>query len=47
MNIKHENIKFTFETEKDIKMAFLDVNIYFENGKFVINVFRKETLTGA
>ena len=47
MNIKHENIKFPFETEKDSKMAFLDVNIYFENGKFVKNVFRKETLTGA
>lgn len=47
MNMKHENMKFPFEAEKDSKIAYLDVNIYFENGKFVNNVFRKETLTGA
>ena len=40
-------MKFPFEAEKDSKIAYLDVNIYFENGKFVNNVFRKETLTGA
>ena len=27
-------------------MAFLDVNVFLENGKFVTNVYRKETLTG-
>ena len=45
--MKHENMKLPFETEKDSKIAYLDVNIYFENGKFVNNFFRKETLTGA
>ena len=26
-------------------MSFLDVNIFLENGKFVTNVYRKETFT--
>ena len=46
MNSKHKNISFSFETEKDGQMPFLDVNVFRENGKFVINVYRKETFTG-
>ena len=46
MNNKHKNINFSFETEKDEQMSFLDVNMFHENGKFVTNVYRKETFTG-
>ena len=46
MNSKHKNINFTFETEKDGQMPFLDVNVFRENGRFVTNVYRKETFTG-
>ena len=35
MNSKHKNINFSFETEKDEQMPFLDVNVFCENGKFV------------
>ena len=46
MNSKHKNISFSYETEKDGAMPFLDVNIFREKGKFVTNVYRKETFTG-
>ena len=46
MNSKHKNINLSFETEKDGQMPFLDVNVFRENGKFVTNVYRKETFTG-
>ena len=46
MNSKHKNINFSFETEKDEQMPFLDVKVFRENGKFVTNVYRKETFTG-
>ena len=46
MNSKHKNINFSFETEKDEEMLFLDVNVFHENGKFVTKVYRKETFTG-
>ena len=46
MNSKHKNINFSFETEKDGQMLFLDVNVFLENGKFVTNFCRKETFTG-
>ena len=45
MDSKHININFSFETEKDEQMPFLDVNVFHENGKFV-TVYRKETFTG-
>ena len=32
--------------KKDEQMPFLDVNVLRENGKFVTNVYRKETFTG-
>ena len=46
MNSKCKNINFSFETEKDGQMPFLDVNVFCENGKSVTNVYRKETFTG-
>ena len=46
MNSKHKNINFSFETEKNGQMPFLDVNVFHENGKFVTNAYRKETFTG-
>ena len=46
MNSKHKNINFSFEMEKDGQMPFLDVNVFRENGKFLTNVYRKETFTG-
>ena len=35
MYSKHKNISFSYETEKDGVMPFLDVNIFREKGKFV------------
>ena len=46
MNSKHKNIIFSYETEKDEQLTFLDVNVFHENAKFVTNVYRKETFTG-
>ena len=46
MNSKYKNISFSFETEKDGQMPFLDVNVFRENAKFAANVYRKETFTG-
>ena len=46
MNSKHKNINFSFETEKYGQIPFLDVNVFRENGKFVTNVYRRETFTG-
>ena len=46
MNTKHNNIKFTFEAEKDGKLPFLDVNIFREKGNFVTSVYRKDTFSG-
>ena len=45
MNSKHKNINFSFEMEKDRQMPFLDVNVFHENGRFVTNVYKKETFT--
>ena len=45
MNNKHKTIDFSFETEKDEQMPFLDVNVFPENSKFMTNVYRKETFT--
>ena len=46
MNSKHKNINFSFETEKDEQLPSLDISVFCENGKFVTNVYRKETFTG-
>ena len=45
MNMKHKNINFSFETKKDGRMPFLDVNAFLENGKSVTNRYIKETFT--
>ena len=46
MNSKNKNINFSFETEKDDQIPFLDINVFHKNGKFVTNVIRKETFSG-
>ena len=46
VNSKYKNNNFSFETEKDQQISFLDVNVFRANGKFVTNVYRKETFTG-
>ena len=46
MNSKQKNISFSYETEKDGAMSFLDVNIFRKKGKSVTNLSRKETFTG-
>ena len=46
MNSKHKNINFSFETEKNGQIPLLDVNVFHENGKFVANIYRKDTFTG-
>ena len=46
MKSKHKSISFSYKTEKDGVMPFLDVNIFREKGKLVTNVYRKETFTG-
>ena len=46
MNSKHKNINFSFETEKDGQMIFLDACMFHENGEFVTIVYRKKIFTG-
>ena len=46
LNNKHQNIKFTCETEENGKLSFLDALIINENGKFYSTVYRKPTFTG-
>ena len=37
---------FTIETEQNIKISFLDVKVFCEQGKFVTRVYRKPTFSG-
>ena len=46
LNSRHPNIKFTYETEQDNKLPFLDIQIYRNQGKFMTSVYRKITHTG-
>ena len=46
VNVKHPNINFTVENEKQGTLSFLDINISRSNNKFVTSVFRKDTFTG-
>ena len=46
MNSRHPNINFTHEVEKDGVLAFLDINIFREGGKFVTSIHRKATFSG-
>ena len=42
----HRNMSFSFEKEINVKMSFLDVEIFQENDKFVTTVYRKPTFSG-
>ena len=46
MNSKHNNTKFTFQTEDLNNFSFLDVNITPKNKWFVTSIFRKATFSG-
>ena len=39
-------MKFTYETENDNKLAFLDVLVSREGGKFTTSLYRKPTFSG-
>ena len=45
MNIKHPNIKFTFEHEHNNTLSFLDVKKCRENNKLATSVCRKPTFS--
>ena len=45
-NTYHPNMSFSFEKEKNGKMSMLDVEISWENRKFVTTVHRKITFSG-
>ena len=46
MNLKHKNIKFTFETEDLNNYSFLDVKITHKNKRFVTSIFCKAIFSG-
>ena len=46
INKCHPNIKFTYESEINSELSFLDVLIKRENNKFVTTVYKKPTFTG-
>ena len=46
LNLQHKNIRFTFESENEGKLSFLDVLIFKKNDKFETPLFRKTTFTG-
>ena len=46
MNIKHPNIKFTFEHEHNNTVSSLDLKICHENNKLTTSVCRKPTFSG-
>mgnify|MGYP001383784143 CR=1 FL=1 len=46
MNSKHPNISFTYETEENDKLPFLDILVCRSNGQLVTSIFRKSTFSG-
>ena len=44
LNSQHQSIEFSYETENDCKLNFLDITIH-RNIKFETSVFRKESFT--
>ena len=46
LSSKHLNINFSLEKENDSRLSFLDLNIFCEKGKFVVNVYWKKTFSG-
>ena len=45
INSRHKNISFTYETESDNKLPFLDILVTREN-TFTTNIYRKHTFRG-
>ena len=46
LNMKHHNIKFTFEIEENNSLSFLDTLITKKDGKLVSSIYRKPSFTG-
>ena len=46
LNNKHPNITFTYESEINNSLPFLDVNITRSGSKFTTSVYRKQTFSG-
>ena len=46
LNSKHSNIEFTFESNVNDKLPFLDLLIHNDNGKLSTEIYRKPTFTG-
>ena len=46
LNIIHGNIKFSYEPEINGIQHFLDVNVRYNDGKFLTNTYSKPTNTG-
>lgn len=46
MNKQHSNIEFTSESEENNKLAFLDITVEREAGKFGTSVYKKPTFSG-
>ena len=46
MNSRHRNITFTVEPEEKSSLAFLDIKIFRDIGKFQTSVYRKPTYSG-
>ena len=46
LNSRHPNIKFTFEKQKDDKLAFLDILISKTDQNFCTSIYRKMTSIG-
>ena len=45
-NTCHPNMLFSFEQEVNGKLSFLDVEVSWQQGKFVTTVYRKPTFSG-
>ena len=46
LNSRHKNMNFTYELEENNKLAFLDVLVSREAGKFSTSLYRKATFSG-
>ena len=46
LNSRHDNMNFTYESESDDKLPFLDVLVSREAGQFVTSLYRKPTFSG-
>ena len=46
LNTCHPNMSFSYEQEVNGKLAFLDVEVFWKQGKFVTTVYRKPTFIG-